>query len=94
MSLWILYQKPNGPNPVGKSLPIMFAIVRTTGASPAEASCSWHVRHAIITAACNNWPSPVVTDLVFIGFFYFYLLLLFFIYIYFFLCKIINMFWP
>ena len=36
MSLWILYQKPTGPNPVGKSLPIMFAIVRTAGASPAE----------------------------------------------------------
>ena len=26
MSLWILYQKPTGPNPVGKSLPIVFAI--------------------------------------------------------------------
>ena len=25
-----------GANPVGKSLPIMFAIVRTAGASPAE----------------------------------------------------------
>ena len=36
MSLWILYQKPTGPNRVGKSLPIMFSIVRTTGASPAE----------------------------------------------------------
>ena len=36
MSLWILYQKPTGPNPVGKSLPIMFAIVRTAVASPAE----------------------------------------------------------
>ena len=36
MSLWILYQKRTGPNPVGKSLPIMFAIVRAAGASPAE----------------------------------------------------------
>ena len=33
----ILYQKPTGPNPVGKSLPIMFAIVRTAGASPGPA---------------------------------------------------------
>ena len=36
MSLWILYQKPTGRNRVGKSLPIMFSIVRTAGASPAE----------------------------------------------------------
>ena len=36
MSLWILYQKPTGPNRVGKSIPIMFSIVRTAGASPAE----------------------------------------------------------
>ena len=36
VSLWILYQKPTGPNRVGKSLPIMFSIVRTAGASPAE----------------------------------------------------------
>ena len=36
MSLWIFYQKPTGPNRVGKSLPIMFSIVRTAGASLAE----------------------------------------------------------
>ena len=36
MSLWILYQKPTGLNRVGKSLPVMFSIVRTAGASPAE----------------------------------------------------------
>ena len=36
MSLWILYQKTTGRNRVGKSLPIMFSIVRTAGASPAE----------------------------------------------------------
>ena len=36
MSLWILYQKPTGRNRVGKSLPILFSIVRTAGASPAE----------------------------------------------------------
>ena len=36
MSLWILYQKPTGRNRVSKSLPIMFSIVRTAGASPAE----------------------------------------------------------
>ena len=36
MSLWISYQKPTGRNRVGKSLPIMFFIVRTAGASPAE----------------------------------------------------------
>ena len=36
MSLWILYKKPTGPNWVGKSLPVMFSIVRIAGASPAE----------------------------------------------------------
>ena len=36
MNLWILDQKPTGPNRVGKSLPVMFSIVRTAGASPAE----------------------------------------------------------
>ena len=43
MSLWILYQKRTGPDPVGKSLPIMFAIVRTAGASPAELTMSNHM---------------------------------------------------
>ena len=36
MSLWILYQKPTGRNRFGKSLPIIFSIVGTAGASPDE----------------------------------------------------------
>ena len=43
MSLWILYQKPTGRNRVGKSLPIMFSIVRTAGASPAELTNGNHI---------------------------------------------------
>ena len=43
MSLWILYQKPTGRNQVGKSLPIMFSIVRTAGASPAEQQMENHM---------------------------------------------------
>ena len=45
---------------------LLLALISAAGASPDARL----IEHAIITEACNNWPSPVVTDRVFIVFFF------------------------
>ena len=68
MSLWILYQKPTGRNRVGKSLPIMFSIVRTAGASPAELtngkSYVWFFTKFIASGASTDASCPSLLALI------------------------------
>ena len=68
MSLWILYQKPTGRNRVGKSLPIMFSIVRTAGASPAELtngkSYVWFFTKCIASGASPDASCPYLLALI------------------------------
>ena len=68
MSLWILYQKPTGRNRVGKSLPSMFSIVRTAGASPAELtnekSCVWFFTKFIASGASPDASCPSLLSLI------------------------------
>ena len=68
MSLWILYQKPTGRNRVGKSLPIMFSIVRTAGASPAELtngkSYLWFFTKFIASGASPDASCPYLLALI------------------------------
>ena len=68
MSLWILYQKPIGRNRVGKSLPIMFSIVRTAGASPAELtngkSYVWFFTKFIASGASPDASCPYLLALI------------------------------
>ena len=68
MSLWILYQKPTGRNRVGKSLPIMFSIVRTAGASPAELtngkSYVWFFTKFIASGAGPDASCPYLLALI------------------------------
>ena len=68
MSLWILYQKPTGRNRVGKSLPIMFPIVRTAGASPAELtnekSYVWFFTKFIASGASPDASCPSLLALI------------------------------
>ena len=68
MSLWILYQKPTGRNRVGKSLPIMFSIVRTAGASPAEQtngkSYVWFFTKFIASGASPDASCPYLLALI------------------------------
>ena len=68
MSLWILYQKPTGRNRVGKSLPIMFSIVRTAGASPAELtngkSYVWFFTKFIASGASLDASCPSLLALI------------------------------
>ena len=68
MSLWILYQKPTGRNRVGKSLPIMFSIVRTAGASPAELtngkSYIWFFTKFIASGASPDASCPSLLVLI------------------------------
>ena len=68
MSLWILYQKPTGRNRVGKSLPIMFSIVRTAGASPAELtnrkSYVWFFTKFIASGASPDASCPSLLALI------------------------------
>ena len=67
MSLWILYQKPTGRNRVGKSLPIMFSIVRTA-ASPAELtngkSYVWFFTKFIASGASPDASCPSLLALI------------------------------
>ena len=63
----------SGASPDASCLSLL-ALISAAGASldarliklDREHHVGWRIRHAIITAACNNWPSLVVTDLVFI----------------------------
>ena len=68
MSLWILYQKQTGRNRVGKSLPIMFSIVRTAGASPAELtngkSYVWFFTKFIASGASPDASCPSLLALI------------------------------
>ena len=68
VSLWILYQKPTGRNRVGKSLPIMFSIVRTAGASPAELtnekSYVWFFTKFIASGASPDASCPSLLALI------------------------------
>ena len=68
MSLWILYQKQTGRNRVGKSLPIMFSIVRTAGASPAELtngkSYIWFFTKFIASGASPDASCPSLLALI------------------------------
>ena len=68
MSLWILYQKPTGRDRVGKSLPIMFSIVRTAGASPAELtngkSYVWFFTKFIASGASPDASCPYLLALI------------------------------
>ena len=68
MSLWILYQKPTGRNRFGKSLPIMFSIVRTAGASPAELtngkSYVWFFTKFIASGASPDASCPYLLALI------------------------------
>ena len=68
MSLWILYQKPTGRNRVGKLLPIMFSIVRTAGASPAELtngkSYVWFFTKFIASGASPDASCPYLLALI------------------------------
>ena len=66
MSLWILYQKPTGRNRVGKSL--MFSIVKTAGASPAELangkSYVWFFTKFIASGASPDTSCPSLLALI------------------------------
>ena len=68
MSLCILYQNPTGQNRAGKSLPIMFAIVRTAGASPAklinEYSYVWFFTKFIASGASPDASCPSLLALI------------------------------
>ena len=68
MSLWLLYQKPTGRNRVGKSLPIMFSIIRTAGASPAELtngkSYVWFFTEFIASGASPDASCPYLLALI------------------------------
>ena len=68
MSLWILYQKPTGRNRDGKSLPIMFSIVRTAGASPAKLtngkSYVWFFTKYIASGASPDASCPSLLALI------------------------------
>ena len=57
--------KPTGPNRVGKSLPIMFCIVRTAGASPAELTIYvWFVTKFIASGASPDASCPSLLALI------------------------------
>ena len=65
MSLWILYQKPTGRNRVGKSLPIMFSIVRTAGAELTnEKSYVWFFTKFIASGASPDASCPSLLALI------------------------------
>ena len=68
MSLWILYQKPTGRNRVGKSHLVMFPIVRTAGASPAELtngkSYVWFFTKFIASGASPDASCPYLLALI------------------------------
>ena len=68
MRLWILYQKPTGRNRVGKSLPSMFSIVRTAGASPAKLtngkSYVWFFTKFIASGASPDASCPYLLALI------------------------------
>ena len=68
MSLLILYQKPTGPNQVGKSLPIMFSIVGIAGASPVELtnekSYAWFFTKFIASGPSPDASCPSLLSLI------------------------------
>ena len=68
MSLWILYQNPTSRDRVGKSLPIVFSIVRTAGASPAELtngkSYVWFFTKFIASGASPDASCPSLLALI------------------------------